>query len=145
MSPCWYVAWCCQLGVLVVLMLSQLHFALHTQANFGAGPGQPGEAITDKFRAKAKNEWPYRLFYYQIMHDLEVTMDEEDRAALLKWWNEYVGHHCIFRFTHRIYSLMFPQANGQDLAAEPEDDNEMRAIMTAQAAERRRQRAEAAA
>ncbi|KZV77411.1 hypothetical protein PENSPDRAFT_747135 [Peniophora sp. CONT] len=102
-----------------------LQFALHTQANFSAGPGQLGEAITDKFRAKARNEWPYRLFYYQIMHDLEVTMDEEDRAALLKWWNE----------------LIFPQVNGQDLAAQPEDENEMRAIMTAQAEERRRARA----
>lgn len=124
-----------------MLMSMQLQFALHTQANFSAGPGQLGEAITDKFRAKARNEWPYRLFYYQIMHDLEVTMDEEDRAALLKWWNEYAHHYYLIHLTHCNCRLIFPQVNGQDLAAQPEDENEMRAIMTAQAEERRRARA----
>ncbi|KZV59987.1 hypothetical protein PENSPDRAFT_694669 [Peniophora sp. CONT] len=97
------------------------HFTFHTQTHFTAGPGNIGEPITDSFRTKAKTEWPFRLFYYQLMHDLEVTMTSKDRDALLQWYNDQ----------------LFPQANGKDLAAEPEE-NDLRARMAAQAEERRR-------
>lgn len=79
-------------------MFSQIQFGLRTQTTLSAGPGQLGEAVSEKLRLKAKRHWPFRLFYYQLMHDLEVTMPRADRESLLQWWNEYVLDLLFYEF-----------------------------------------------